>query len=117
MKRTYRYDRATRKLVEVTRPERVVSHEVMPDVSPYRSIITGETIGGRAQHREHLKRHDCVEVGSEMPKVGPWQPDRESIKDSIREAKRALEWGEVPTLNQLHDMRPQAMKEMGLSDD
>ena len=29
---------------------------VISDIAPYRSIRTGETIDGRAQHREHLRR-------------------------------------------------------------
>lgn len=38
---------------------------VLGDISPYRSTQTGETISGRAQHREHLKRHGLIEVGNE----------------------------------------------------
>lgn len=41
---------------------------IVPDIAPYQSIVTGETITSRARHREHLKRHDLVEVGNEMPK-------------------------------------------------
>lgn len=39
---------------------------IMRDTEPYRSVITHEVIGGRRQHREHLKAHGCVEVGNEM---------------------------------------------------
>lgn len=38
----------------------------MPDIEPYRSMADGSIIGGRAQHREHLRRHNCVEVGNEV---------------------------------------------------
>jgi hypothetical protein len=38
---------------------------VLPDIQPYRSMVTGEMIGGRRQHREHLKTHNVVEVGNE----------------------------------------------------
>lgn len=38
---------------------------VIADIQPYKSMATGEFIGGRAQHREHLKRHNLVEIGNE----------------------------------------------------
>ena len=39
--------------------------QIMPDIKPYRSMITGEMINSRSKHREHLKQHGCVEVGNE----------------------------------------------------
>lgn len=39
--------------------------QIMPDIAPYKSMITGEVITSRSVHREHLKRHDCIEVGNE----------------------------------------------------
>ena len=39
---------------------------IAPDLAPYQSIVTGETIRGRAQHREHLIKHDLVERGNDM---------------------------------------------------
>ena len=41
---------------------------VIGDIEPYESIITGEQIGGRRQHRDHLRDHGCIEVGNEQPK-------------------------------------------------
>ena len=41
------------------------AHMVMTDIQPYQSMATGEMVGGRAQHREHLKRHGLIEVGNE----------------------------------------------------
>jgi hypothetical protein len=41
---------------------------VISDLREYPSIITGEMITSRSQHREHLKAHGCVEVGNEMPR-------------------------------------------------
>jgi hypothetical protein len=45
-------------------------YRVMPDLKPYKSVVTGELIGGRRQHREHLNRHNLMEIGNEyqMPK-------------------------------------------------
>ena len=39
---------------------------VMPDIKPYRSMADGSIISSRSEHREHLKRHGCVEVGNEV---------------------------------------------------
>lgn len=41
---------------------------VMNDIQPYKSVITGEEITSRSRHREHLRMHNCVEVGNEPPK-------------------------------------------------
>ena len=41
---------------------------VMGDINPYKSMVTGEMIQGRRQHREHLRRHDVVEVGNDYDK-------------------------------------------------
>ena len=38
---------------------------VMPDIKPYQSMINGEMITSRSQHREHLKAHGCQELGNE----------------------------------------------------
>lgn len=50
-------------------------HAVFGDVQPYKSQITGEWIDGRKQHRDHLKRHNCVEVGNDIPKSQASKPD------------------------------------------
>jgi hypothetical protein len=49
---------------------------VIADIQPYRSMATGEMIGGRAQHKEHLKRHGLIELGNEKitPKKAPEAP-------------------------------------------
>ena len=116
MRRTFRFDKTRGKVVEVHRDMCETRPQVMPDVAPYRSVITGEIIGGRAQHREHLRRHGCEEVGNERPELKPrdFTPDRGEIKDAVREANRQLQWGEAPSMSQLHDMRARAMKDMGL---
>ena len=38
---------------------------IMPDIKPYKSIITGEEITSRSKHRQHLKQHGCFEIGNE----------------------------------------------------
>ena len=50
--------------------ERVIGAPMsMPDIAPYRSMIDGSMIHGRAQHREHLKRNHCFEVGNEVDSI------------------------------------------------
>ena len=44
---------------------------VMDDAKPYKSMATGEMIVGRAQHRDHLKRHSLVEIGDAYDKGVP----------------------------------------------
>ena len=39
---------------------------VFGDIKPYRSMCDGRMVEGRAQHREHLKFHNVVEVGNDM---------------------------------------------------
>jgi hypothetical protein len=60
---------------------------VAPDIQPYRSTVTGELIGSRSAHREHLKRHNLVEVGNDKPRQGKL-PDvagrREAIVESLK---------------------------------
>ncbi len=71
MKRRYVYDAAHDKMVEVTygdtRPiEPAAGVLVIPDIKPYKSMITGEEITSRSRHREHLKAHGCIEVGDQV---------------------------------------------------
>lgn len=58
--------------------------QITTDIQPYRSMITGERVAGRSQHREHLKQHGCIEVGNEVPKgrekpSGPKVSRRETL--------------------------------------
>lgn len=59
---------------------------VMQDIAPYKSAVDGSVIGGRRQHREHLRAHGCVEVGNEFkPQTPAVEP---SAKDDILRAMR-----------------------------
>jgi hypothetical protein len=44
---------------------------IIPDIAPYKSMVTGEIIDGRKAHREHLMRHNVVEVGNDFDKPKP----------------------------------------------
>jgi hypothetical protein len=63
---------------------------IVPDIQPYKSMVTGERIRGRAHHRDHLRRHDLIELGNEpvrdrKPKEMP--PVAEDLKRSIAELR------------------------------
>lgn len=61
---------------------------IQPDINGYKSMVTGEWIGSRSQHREHLKQHRLVEIGNEtkahMTKTEP-KRDRERLRRDIAE--------------------------------
>lgn len=62
------YDRKTRKLVpaaEYYADKRAHTLHLISDLEPYRSVVDGSIIGGRKQHRDHLRAHGCEEVGNE----------------------------------------------------
>lgn len=65
----------------------------------YQSMIDGSMITDRAQHREHLKKHGCVEVGNEKPVDTRALRDKErkaSIKTDLKQAYEAVSQGYVP---------------------
>ena len=67
-----------------------VDLHVIPDIQPYQSMIDGRMIMGRSQHREHLKRNHCIEVGNEVKHLkGYGNYKTHGVKnDLIREFKR-----------------------------
>jgi hypothetical protein len=60
------------------------AHNIIPDIAPYQSMVTGEQIMGRRQHREHLKAHGLVEVGNEAMKPYKTEP-KVDWKRALRE--------------------------------
>jgi myo-inositol-hexaphosphate 3-phosphohydrolase len=57
------------------------STAIMGDFEPYKSQVTGEMIEGRKAHREHLKRHNVIEIGNEKITPQAARPDR--LKEQI----------------------------------
>lgn len=55
--------------------------QVIRDIDPYQSMIDGSMITSRREHREHLARHGCFEVGNEKFESTP----RASQPDTRRE--------------------------------
>lgn len=68
---------------------KIVAPMVAADIQPYRSMITGEMIGSRSQHRAHLKQHGCIEVGNEkIPEPKPLAPPpglKETLIDVVNQ--------------------------------
>lgn len=72
---------------------------IMPDIAPYRSMITGEIIQSRSTHRTHLRDHGCIEIGNEVRHMKP--PTMELSKDSHRRRKEYL-------IHQVQNLKPTA---------
>jgi hypothetical protein len=58
--------------------------QVVTDIEPYRSMVTGEMVQGRRQHRDHLRAHGLVEVGNERGAPPP-STDTSWVKPALRE--------------------------------
>ncbi len=68
MRKTYVQDPVTYELIpkeEYHRREEVNAPMVMGDIQPYQSMCDGTMITSRSQHREHLRRHNVIEIGNE----------------------------------------------------
>jgi putative FmdB family regulatory protein len=64
---------------------RVISPvNVMADIKPYKSMVDGSMITSRSQHRQHLKRHGCIEIGNENPITKPAPVDDRKELDSLK---------------------------------
>ena len=46
-------------------------HQIMFDIQPYKSMVDGSMITSRSKHREHLRQHNCIEVGNETMQNAP----------------------------------------------
>ena len=71
MRTRYVYSRKGKEiLVEEYKPGPLI----MPDIKPYKSMIDGTEITSRSRHREHLREHNCIEVGNDSSLSRPPQP-------------------------------------------
>lgn len=64
---------------------RQTSAMVIPDIQPYKSMITGEMITSRSKHRTHLKDHNCIEVGNEKMTQKPVAPPK-GLREALERA-------------------------------
>ena len=69
-----------------TEPSTRVAPDVLPDIEPYTSMITGETITSRSRHREHLRAHGYVEVGNDSSLTRPYK----GIPDAAPQQRKEL---------------------------
>lgn len=75
MKRTYRYDKTTGKMVETTgERQRAINRGIMimEDLKPFVSPITKEVISGRVAFREHCKEHNVTNISDYNTPGGYW---------------------------------------------
>lgn len=70
--------------IEIEKYEPEARTYIMPDIQPYQSMADGSMITGRRQHREHLRQHNCIEIGNEVMETKKAPPS-----DSRREVLRA----------------------------
>lgn len=63
-----------------------VGLQIMKDIDPYKSVVDGSIIGGRKQHRDHLRARGLVEVGNESVKQQYIAPS-----DPVADIRRAME--------------------------
>ena len=48
-----------------------VGYQIMLDIQPYKSMVDGSMITSRSKHREHLRKHNCIEIGNETMQNTP----------------------------------------------
>lgn len=61
---------------------------VAPDIGEYQSIVTGEMIGSRSAHREHLKRHRLIELGNEPVRQREYRGDHNLKTELVQAVKQ-----------------------------
>lgn len=65
--------------------------QVIKDIEPYRAIgVDNRIVGGRRQHKEMLRAHGLIEMGTEAPTSPPRQPENRVDYGLVQEIKRAM---------------------------
>lgn len=100
MRRTYRYDSETKKLIPVDQwlakygEPSEKAHHVIPDIEPYKAVtgdMEGKWIRSRREHKAFLKRNNLVEVGNEkayMTRYGGMTPDNPNLMSKEKHEER-----------------------------
>lgn len=65
---------------------------IQGDLKPYQSMVDGSMIEGRAQHKEHLRTHNLIEVGNETKHLkgfGNYKPQgiKQSLIDAVHQVR------------------------------
>ena len=67
---------------------------IMPDIQPYQSMADGSMITSRSHHREHLRQHNCIEIGNETMETKP-TPVKDNRKEVLREQLANMTHGQA----------------------
>ena len=64
---------------------KITGPQVIRDIDPYKSMVTGEMITSRTRHRDHLRAHGVVEVGNDTShmKQAPQAPKSNARKRTL----------------------------------
>ena len=86
-RRRWIQDRDTGELMEVSteyQPSESAGPFIQGDIQPYRSMVDGQMITSRSQHRSMLRQHGLIEVGNETKYLKSRQPaPPPGLKDAI----------------------------------
>ena len=80
-----RWSHTTHEQVPLDYDERQPGLQIIRDIDPYKSMITGERIKSRAHHRQHLRDHGCIEVGNEKMTTNLAKPDSKKRKEILHQ--------------------------------
>lgn len=83
-------------------------HYVVPDITPYKSMIDGKMVTSRSEHRRHLKANNCIEVGNDDPSkhMAREKPDNSRLERLKWEVNNRLTNDQADRL--LRDLRQHA---------
>ena len=106
MKRTYIL--VDGEFVERKKDEKGRYHYIIPDIQPYKSMIDGQMVTSRSEHRRHLKANNCIEVGNDDPSkhIRREKPDNSRLERLKWEVNNRLTNDQADRL--LRDLRQHA---------
>lgn len=61
---------------------------IMPDIKGYKSPLDGSYVTSRSQHRDHMRQHEVIEVGTERIGTGRREYTPPPVRDDLRNALR-----------------------------
>jgi hypothetical protein len=85
-RRRWIQDRITGELIEAELYQAPASTGpfVLGDIQPYQSMVDGQMITSRSQHRNMLRQHGLIEVGNEQKHLKSKRPEPpQGLKESI----------------------------------
>ena len=69
---------------------------VMGDIKPYVSMVDGSLITSRSRHREHLRQHNCQELGNDSSVL---RPKPQGIPDAAPQQRKELIRSQVDAMS------------------